>query len=58
VLVILAAANRDPSVNPDAVERLLARGVLTESLVESFTYRASANTRIPVFARRSRQSLP
>ena len=84
VLVIVAAANRDPYANPHptrfdtlrgeprsftfgmgahacpgemiattiteaAVERLMACGVRTESLMEAMTYRASANTRIPMF---------
>jgi cytochrome P450 len=85
ILVILAAANRDPSVNPDperfdvfrkerriftfgvgphacpgealattiakaGVERLIISGVAFERLTETMTYRASANTRIPLFA--------
>ena len=84
ILVILAAANRDPSVNPNperfdifrkerrifsfgvgahacpgealattiakaGVERLIASGVALEGLNETITYRASANTRIPIF---------
>jgi cytochrome P450 len=85
ILVILAAANRDPSVNPDperfdvfrkerriftfgvgphacpgetlattiakaGVERLIKSGIALERLAETMTYRASANTRIPLFA--------
>jgi cytochrome P450 len=84
ILVVLAAANRDPSLNaqPDSfqlqrqnprhftfsagihtcpgnrfalaiaavgVAQLLAHGVRTESLQETLMYRASANTRIPLF---------
>jgi cytochrome P450 len=84
ILVILAAANRDPSVNPNperfdifrserrifsfgvgahacpgealattiakaGVGRLIASGVTLEGLTETITYRASANTRIPIF---------
>src|SRR5262245_36832636 len=84
ILVILAAANRDPSANPnpdrfdifrkerriftfgvgahacpgealatmiakDGVERLIASGVAFEQLAETISYRASANTRIPIF---------
>jgi cytochrome P450 len=84
VLVVLAAANRDPSANarPDrfevarearqaftfgvgvhacpgealataiahaGVERLLAAGVEPARLLSNFTYRPSANTRIPMF---------
>jgi cytochrome P450 len=84
ILVILAAANRDPSVNPNpdrfevfrkerrifsfgagahacpgealattiakaGVERLIASGVAFGRLTELMTYRASANTRIPIF---------
>jgi len=84
VLVVLAAANRDPLANPEpsrfdalrsvrqsftfgagphacpgesiataiataAVNRLLAAGVKPERLAERLTYRASANTRVPVF---------
>jgi cytochrome P450 len=84
ILVILAAANRDPSANPNpdrfdifrkerriftfgvgahacpgealatmiakaGVERLIASGVTLERLTETMTYRASANTRIPIF---------
>ena len=84
VLVVLAAANRDPSANPNperfdplrrerltftfglgthacpgetlativtqaGVEQLLAAGVEPEPLVETVTYRPSANTRIPLF---------
>lgn len=85
ILVVLAAANRDPSVNPNperfdvfrkerqiftfgvgshacpgealattiakaGVERLIKSGVDLERLAETMTYRASANTRIPLFA--------
>ena len=85
ILVILAAANRDPSVNPDperfdvfrkerriftfgvgphacpgetlattiakaGVERLIISGIALERLAETAPYRASANTRIPLFA--------
>src|SRR5262249_42357628 len=85
ILVILAAANRDPSVNPNperfdifrkerqlftfgvgphacpgetlattiakaGVERLILSGIAFERLTETLTYRASANTRIPLFA--------
>ncbi|MGH9769891.1 MAG: cytochrome P450 [Blastocatellia bacterium] len=85
ILVILAAANRDPSVNPNperfdvfrkerriftfgvgphacpgealattiakaGVERLIVSGLALERLAETMTYRASANTRIPLFA--------
>src|SRR5262245_4064202 len=85
ILVILAAANHDPSVNPNperfdifrkdrriftfgvgahacpgealattiakaGVERLIASGVALSRLAETMTYRASANTRIPIFA--------
>jgi len=85
ILVILAAANRDPSVNPDpglfdvfrkerriftfgvgphacpgealattiakaGVERLIVSGGALDRLTETMTYRASANTRIPLFA--------
>jgi cytochrome P450 len=84
VLVVLAAANRDPAANPDpdrldplrrervtftfgfgphacpgetiatiiaeaGVERLQAAGVDPHRLVQSFGYRPSANTRIPIF---------
>jgi cytochrome P450 len=84
VLVILAAANRDPAINPRpdhfdplrrerqaftfglgahacpgevmattiaaaGVQRLLAAGVRPETLVEHVRYRASANTRVPLF---------
>jgi len=84
ILVVLAAANRDPSVNPSperfdifrkerriftfgvgahacpgeslattiakaGVEQLMAFGVAIERLAETMTYRASANTRIPIF---------
>ena len=84
VLVMLAAANRDPLVNPEpsrfdalrsvrqsftfgagphacpgesvataiataAVNRLLAVGVKPERLARRLSYRASANTRVPVF---------
>jgi cytochrome P450 len=86
VLVLLAAANRDPAANPRpadfdpfrrereaftfglglhacpgevmatliaeaGIERLLAAGVAPERLVETVTYRPSANTRIPLFGR-------
>src|SRR5215813_5811415 len=85
ILVVLAAANRDPSVNPNpeqfdvfrkerriftfgvgphacpgealataianaGVEHLIKSGVALERLAETMTYRASANTRIPLFA--------
>lgn len=84
VLVVLAAANRDPLANSEPsrfdpsrssrqaftfgagphacpgefaaiaiatalVRRLLAAGVQPERLAERFTYRPSANTRVPVF---------
>lgn len=84
VLVVLAAANRDPAVNPNpewfdlfrparrlftfgvgehacpgemlaaiiaraGVERLICAGVKVPHLAESFSYRSSANTRIPLF---------
>jgi cytochrome P450 len=84
ILVILAAANRDPSANPNperfdvfrkerriftfgvgshacpgetlattiakaGVERLIASGIDLGRLAETVTYRASANTRIPIF---------
>jgi len=84
ILVILAAANHDQSVNPNperfdifrkdrriftfgvgahacpgealattiakaGVERLIASGVALRRLAETMTYRASANTRIPIF---------
>jgi cytochrome P450 len=84
ILVILAAANRDPSANPNperfdvfrkdrrvftfgvgahacpgealtttiakaGVERLIASGVDLGRLAETMAYRASANTRIPIF---------
>jgi cytochrome P450 len=84
VLVLLAAANRDPTANPDparfdaarsaprsftfglgahacpgeiiavaiaaaGVERLLLRGVDPQQLAAHFSYRSSANTRIPLF---------
>jgi cytochrome P450 len=87
ILVILAAANRDPSVNPNperfdvfrkerriftfgvgahacpgealattiakaGVERLIASGIDLGRLAETMTYRASANTRIPIFEER------
>ena len=85
ILVVLAAANHDPSVNPTperfdlfrrerriftfgvgphacpgealattianaGVGRLIVSGVALERLAETMTYRASANTRIPLFA--------
>jgi cytochrome P450 len=84
ILVILAAANRDPSANPNpdrfdpfrkdrriftfgvgahacpgealatsiakaGVEQLIASGLALGRLAETMTYRASANTRIPIF---------
>src|SRR5262245_48041474 len=84
MLVSLAAANRDPSVNPSperfdifrkerriftfgvgahacpgdalattiakaGVEQVIASGVAIGRLTETMTYRASANTRIPIF---------
>jgi cytochrome P450 len=87
ILVILAAANRDPSVNPNperfdvfrkerriftfgvgrhacpgealataiaksGVGRLIEYGVALDRLSEPMTYRASANTRIPLFGER------
>jgi cytochrome P450 len=87
ILVILAAANRDPSANPNperfdvfrkerriftfgvgshacpgealattiakaGVERLIASGVDLGRLAETAPYRASANTRIPIFEER------
>jgi cytochrome P450 len=87
ILVILAAANRDPSANPDperfdvfrkerriftfgvgshacpgealattiakaGVERLIASGIDLGRLAETMTYRASANTRVPIFDER------
>lgn len=85
VLVVLAAANRDPTANPtperfdmfrkdrqiftfgvgahacpgemlattiakSGIEQLLMSGIDPERLVEKATYRASANTRIPLWA--------
>jgi cytochrome P450 len=85
VLVVLAAANRDPAANPDpdrfdvlrrdrrlftfgigphacpgetlattiaqaGIEALLRAGLDLEALAGSFTYRPSANGRIPIFA--------
>jgi cytochrome P450 len=85
ILVVLAAANRDPAVNPNperfllhrasrrvftlgagshacpggdlaaaiaqaGVARLIASGLPLVDLAEKWTYRASVNTRIPVFA--------
>jgi cytochrome P450 len=87
ILVVLAAANRDGSVNPEperfdidrrertiftfglgrhacpgetiataiavaAVERLVPRLTELDCMIESVTYRPSANARIPVFGRR------
>lgn len=85
VLVVLAAANRDPAANPDpdrfdvfrrdrrlftfglgphacpgetlattiaqaGIEAMLRVGIDLESLARSFTYRPSANGRIPLFS--------
>ncbi|MEP7272144.1 MAG: cytochrome P450 [Acidobacteriota bacterium] len=85
VLVVLAAANRDPAANAlpakfdlnrkerqvftfgvgrhacpgemlattiakAGVSQLIERGIRLEELVDSFTYRASANARIPIWA--------
>ena len=93
VLVVLAAANRDPAANPDparfdpgraerraftfgagvhacpgetlatgiaaaGVERLLAIQLPLEPLAERITYRASGNTRIPLFGARARLAPP
>src|SRR5262249_12184176 len=87
ILVILAAANRDPSANPNperfdvfrkerriftfgagphacpgealattiakaGVERLIASGIDLGRLAETASYRASANTRVPIFEER------
>jgi cytochrome P450 len=84
ILVVLAAANRDPAVNPDpaqfdvtraaprvftfgvgahacpgtmvattiaaaGVQQLIASGLRLEGLAEATSYRASVNTRIPLF---------
>jgi cytochrome P450 len=88
ILVVVAAANYDPAVNPEptkldpdrqnrkiftfgsaghacpgaamaatiakaGVEELLSSGLPLADIVNSFTYRPSANTRVPLFSRSS-----
>ncbi len=90
ILVVLAAANHDPSVNPrpekfdplrknrktftlgsgvhacpggalaatiakTGVEQLLASGVPFDRLLEAVSYRASANTRVPLFVQETQR---